>query len=90
MVARLRRLLAGVALVLRIGIILRIGIALRIGIVLRIDASWVLSRRRDSRDGRARLIVRNQVGAGRRRDVGRSAGVQHALNVVIDHAEEEG
>ena len=72
MAARLRRLLAGVALAPRIG------------------ASWVRNCRRDNRDGSARLVVRNQVGAGRRRDVGRSAGVQHALDVVVDHAEEEG
>ena len=78
MVARLRRLLAGVAL------------APRIGASCRIGASWVRSRRRDSRDGSARLVVCNQVGARRRRDVGRSAGVQHALDVVVDHAEEEG
>jgi len=56
----------------------------------RLGASWVRCRRRDGRDGGTRLIVRNQVGAGRRRDVGRSAGVQHALDVVVDHAEEEG
>jgi hypothetical protein len=77
MVARLRRLLAGVAL------------APRIGASCRISASWIRSRRRDSRDRSARLVVRNQVSAGRR-DIGRSAGVQHALDVVVDHAEEEG
>ena len=62
----------------------------RVALAPRIGASWVRSRRRDSRDGSARLVVRNQVGAGRRRDVGRSAGVQRALNVVVDHTEEEG
>jgi hypothetical protein len=50
---RRRRRLAGVALAPRLGA------SLRIGTSLRIDASWVLSRRRDSRDGGARLVVRN-------------------------------
>jgi len=78
MIARRRRRLTGIALVLRIGA------------SLRIVASWVRSRRRDSRDGGARLVIRNQVGARLRRDGGRGAGVQQALDVVVDHAEEEG
>ena len=84
MVASLRRLLTGVALAPRIGASCCIGTSCRVG------ASWVRSCRCDSRDGSTRLVVRNQVGAGRRRDIGRSAGVQHALDVIVDHAEEEG
>ena len=84
MIARRRRRLAGVAVVPRLGASLRIVAGLRIG------ASWVRSRWRDGRDGGARLVVRNQVGAGLRRDGGRGAGVQQALDVVVDHAEEEG
>jgi len=81
MIARRRRRLAPV---------LRIVASLRIIASLRISASWVRSRRRDSWDGGARLVVRNQVGARLCWDGGRGAGVQQALDVVVDHAEEEG
>ena len=84
MIARRRRRLAGIAIASRVGASLRVGTGLRISASLRINASWVRSRRRDSRDGRARLIVRNQVGAGLRRDGGRGAGVQQALDVAVD------
>ena len=53
MIARRRRRLAGV------GLAPRLSAGLRIVTSLRINTSWVLSRWRDSRDGGARLVVRN-------------------------------
>lgn len=84
MIARRRRRLAGVAVAPRVSASLRIIAGLRIG------ASWVRSRWRDGRDGGACLVVRNQVRAGLRWDSGRGTGVQQALDLVVDHAEEEG